>query len=161
MTSERFRSTTSQSAPSASEDRDVAGLEEAQRLVAALVGPVLLRVGDVPGRRDGDVDGHAGGDLVARLGIGVDDVAARDVLAQRRDEAGRERARRACVRRAPVRRGVDRDREHEQRRRPGSELRPLERDFVFQKHKPEHERGDPARRRANQVTNAGPPSSSR
>ena len=125
-------------------DLDVAGLEEAQRLVAALVGPVLLRVGDVAGRRDRDVDGHAGGDLVARLGVGEDDVAARDVLAQRRDQARRERARRACVRRAPVRRGMHSDREHEQRRRPGGELRPLERDFVFQKHKPDDERGDPA-----------------
>ncbi len=97
-----------------------------------------------PGRRDRDVDGHAGGDLVARLGVGVDDVAARDVLAQRLDQARRERARRACVRRAPVRRGVHGDREHEQRRRPGGELRPLERGFVFQKHKPDDERGDPA-----------------
>ena len=37
----------------------------------------------------------------------------------------------------------DGDREHEQRRRPGGELRPLERGFVFQKHKPDDERGDP------------------
>ncbi len=57
----------------AARDREVAGAEEAARVARALVRAVLLRVRDVAGRRDRDVDGRERGEPEARLRVRVDD----------------------------------------------------------------------------------------
>src|SRR5438105_4214845 len=73
------------------EDRDVSGAEEAVDRQATAVRSVRPRVGDVGGRRGGDVDRREALDAVARLQVGEDDGSLRNVAAEGLQEPRGER----------------------------------------------------------------------
>ena len=62
-------------------DREIARAQEEQQLAAARARPVRPRVRDVRRRRVRDVDGRVCRYVVARLQVGEDDRAARNVVA--------------------------------------------------------------------------------
>ena len=72
--------------PVAARNQEVAGAEEAPRVPGSHVRLVRRRVGDVPRGGDRDVHGGGGGDPVARIRVGIDDRALRDVPPERRHE---------------------------------------------------------------------------
>jgi hypothetical protein len=73
------------------EDLDVAGAEEPVHREPAPVWDIGCRVGDVRRRCRGDVDRGERGDAVARLQVGEDDRALRNLGAQNGEQPRRQR----------------------------------------------------------------------
>ena len=101
-------------------DRQISGPEERERIVAALVRAVRLRVGDVTRRCVRDVDGGERGDPVARRVVREDDRPLRHLRSQSRDESRRQLlpGDRPLV---PVREAVQRNGQHDERGRQGGD----------------------------------------